>query len=316
MTKFLRLYIVVASVTQGLLRSNFLRIWVFLELRTLSYLFYLFSDRENFIFKEGIKLFLIQALRGLLILISLLQLELLQSEPLTFFTVLIIIFKIGAAPFYGWLLRLINQLSWNSFFVFITAIKFIPLIILRNLNFSFLEVFRVLGFIGASYIRLYLRNLKCLVLASSLFFLRILFTILSARDYWFQLLVIYSSIFFLLRGYFSLSDGELSRNQLQILGGGNRFIGPMLLINLAGLPPLPGFFLKVLWLLTTEARFFLLLVFTISSVLIMYIYLSFALKSLVGFSAALSRVSLLVRLKATRAIIVFILSSLPLILSL
>ena len=129
-----------ASVTQGLLRSNFLRIWVFLELGTLSYLFYLFSDRENFIFKEGIKLFLIQALRGLQILISLLQLVLLQSELLTFFTVQIIMFKIGAAPFYGWLL-----------------------------NFNFLGVFRVLRFIDASLSKVLLQKSK--VVSLSLLFM-------------------------------------------------------------------------------------------------------------------------------------------------
>ena len=86
---------------QGILSISFLGVWVFLELRTVRFLFFLFASIKNIIIKERIKLFLVQALSGLLILILIVQKEFLNHELLVFLVALVILFKIRAAPFHG-----------------------------------------------------------------------------------------------------------------------------------------------------------------------------------------------------------------------
>ena len=57
-------------------------------------------------YKEIMKLFLIQALRGMVLLISLLLIEVYESSAIGPFASMILVFKIGAVPFHFWLLRL------------------------------------------------------------------------------------------------------------------------------------------------------------------------------------------------------------------
>ena len=72
-----------------------------MELSTVRFLFYLFCSGKTIIIKDRIKLFLIQALRGLLILVIILQIELLNHNLLKLLIALVIILKIRAAPFHG-----------------------------------------------------------------------------------------------------------------------------------------------------------------------------------------------------------------------
>ena len=279
------------SLIQGLLRINFLRAWIFLELSTLSFLYYIFCDEKKKLFKERIKLFLIQALRGLIILIIIIQIEIFGSKILFFFLTLIIILKIAAAPFHRWFLRIVNQISWDRLFIFLTTIKFIPLILLSNINIIFFEVFRVISFRVAALRRYYYRTLKCLVLLSSLFFLGILYILLQTFELWVDLLITYSLIFLILILYFTKFNEDLRRTPIHTSGSIITLMNFLLLVNLAGLPPFPGFFLKVLWLIEAEGTIFLFSRFIISSRLIIFIYLSFSLKNLREINRSFLKIS-------------------------
>ncbi len=278
--KILRLTTISFRVFQGLLRTSFLSIWVFLELRTIRFLFYLFCRKKNIITKERLKLFLIQALSGLLILILILQKEFFRRKLVRVFIRLIIIFKIRAAPFHGWLLSFINEIVWDVIFIFLTLIKFIPLIILRRLNLKSLEIFTVLSFLVAAIRRVYLTNLKKLSLISSVFFLGIIYSLIKTSVFWVELLVTYRVIFGGIVLYFLRSNEILRRRQIHPSGRIIRVIGFIILINIAGLPPLPGFFLKLIWLLQANISLISILIFIRASRLIIFIYLSFSLKIL------------------------------------
>ena len=278
--KVLRLSTISFRIFQGFLRVSFLSLWVFLELRTIRFLFYLFCRRKVTIIKDRIKLFLIQALRGLIILVIILQIELSGHNLLKFLVALVIILKIRAAPFHGWFLRLINQISWAVIFIFLTLIKFIPLIIIRTLNLKSLELFAALSFILAAFRRLYLRDLKKLSIISSVFFLGILYVLLIHTNIWLELIIIYSFRFLALVLYFLKSNEELSSTKLHSSGRLITITAFILLVNIAGLPPFPGFFLKLVWLAQANISLIRFLIFTISSGSIIFIYLSFSLKTL------------------------------------
>ena len=256
--------------------------WFFLELATVSFLLRLMFIRHKAMFKETIKLFLIQSLRGIRILLILLISERRLIFSINFFMWLVILFKIRAVPFHSWFLALRNKISWERVLIFLTIIKFIPLRILFRINRSSSRFFRVASFIVARVRSLYFFRIKKLVVLSSLYFLGILFFSINFNSIWLDIILIYTVIFLPLFYIF--------RNINNVLFSGNWFRGLssfmlfIFIIRIAGLPPFPGFFLKYFWLVELKIDFLSLRVFFLSSRLIMYLYISFALKNLLELS--------------------------------
>ena len=173
--KFLRIFFLIFRVIGGLFRSRIFRLWFFLELRTISFLLNLLFSKHKTIFKETIKLFLIQSLRGIRILILLLISERGTTLTPNFLIWLVVLFKIRAVPFHRWFLNLRNKISWERMLLFLTVIKFIPLIVLSRCRSWSSEFFRLLSFIVARIRRLLYSGIKKLIVLSSLYFLGMLF---------------------------------------------------------------------------------------------------------------------------------------------
>ncbi len=151
---------------------------------------------------------------------------------------------------------------------------------LTRLNLSSIEVFSLLSFLGAALRRLYLTNLKKLSIISSVFFLGMLYALINYTNLWVDLLITYRFIFYAIVLYFLKSNEVLRRRQIHSSGRISSIIGFIMLINMAGLPPFPGFFLKIIWLIQANLSLISFLVFIGSSALIIFIYLSFGLKIL------------------------------------
>lgn len=276
------MFFIVFRIIRGLLSSRVLSIWFFLELRTVSFLLGLMFLKHKIIFKETIKLFLIQALRGISILLLILFLEVRSSYLIIFFLWLIVLFKISAVPFHSWFLNLRNKISWERILLFLTAIKFIPLIILSRVKRDYTAFFAVLSFSVARIRRLYYTRVKNLIVLSSLYFLGILFFTFNVRNFWLDMILVYRILFLPLFFIFR------NRNNIFYLsswtGGLSTLIVFLLIIRLAGLPPFPGFFLKYIWLVESRVDFLSLVVFFVRSGFIIYLYIRFSLKNLLEFS--------------------------------
>ena len=303
--KFLRVFFLIFSVVGGILRSRIFAMWFFLELRTVSFLLGLLFIRHKTIFKETIKLFLIQSLRGIRILLILLSSERGMIYSINFFIWLILLFKMRAVPFHSWFLGLRNKISWERVFIFLTIIKFVPLRILFRANRSSSTFFRVASFIVARVRSLYFFRMKKLIILSSLYFLGILFFSINFNSIWLDIILVYMAIFLPLFFIFSNINNVLfSANWL---GGLSSFILFVFIIRIAGLPPFPGFFLKYFWLVELKIDFLSLGIFFLSSRLIIYLYISFALKNLLELSNQLLGRGHLIKIN----LFVFWLSTIP-----
>ena len=178
----------------------------------------------------------------------------------------------------------------------------------------FFEFFRIISFRVAALRRYYYRTLKCLVLLSSLFFLGILYILLQTFELWVDLLITYSLIFLILILYFVKFNEDLRRTTLHTSGSIITLVNFFLLVNLAGLPPFPGFFLKVVWLIEAEGTVFLFYRFIICSRLIMFIYLSFSLKNLREINRSFLKISNIKFNRISFIIGIFFFSTIPLVL--
>ena len=278
----MRAFFIIFSVIRGVLRSTVLRIWFFLELSTVSFLLSLIFLKHKTIFKETIKLFLIQALRGIRILLLILFLEIRSSYYIMFFLWLVVLFKISAVPFHMWFLNLRNKISWERILLFLTAIKFIPLIILSRIKRDYTVFFSVLSFFVARVRRVYYSRIKNLMVLSSLYFLGMLFFTINIRNFWLDIILVYRMLFLPIFFIFR------NRNNIFYISNWSRGISTLivflLIIRLAGLPPFPGFFLKYIWLVEARVDFWSLIIFFIRSRFIIYLYIRFSLKNLLEFS--------------------------------
>lgn len=280
--KFLRFFFIRFSAIRGLLSSKIFRVWFFLELGTISFLFNLITQDHAPILKESIKIFLIQSLRGMGILVLILIQEIRSSFSLRFILWIVIILKMGTVPFHLWFLNLRNKLSWERIFLFLTLIKFLPLIILSNLKTQYSSFFRILAFIVTSLRRIYYWRIKNLIVLSSMYFTGIIILLLGFSNFWFDIIIVY--ILIILPVFLIFKNNNNSHFLINWFKGASRLIIFLSFINLVGLPPLPGFFLKYIWLIGVEIDFFSIVIFFLRSRIILYLYISFLLKNLLEFS--------------------------------
>ena len=216
------------------------------------------------------------------VLLLLLFSERRTSSSLNILIWLVILFKIRAVPFHTWFLRLRNNISWERIILFLTLIKFIPLIILSNVRRFYSVFFSILSFGISSIMSLYYSRIKKLIVLSSLHFLGILFFSINLKNVWFEMITVYRIIFFPLFFIFRNINNMFFLESW--FKGMSTFFIFLLIIRLAGLPPFPGFFIKYFWLVEVNIDFWSLTIFFFRSSLIIYLYIRFIIKNLLEVS--------------------------------
>ena len=186
--------------------------------------------------------------------------------------ILIIIFKIGSAPFHMWILNLSLRISWTRVFLFLSFIKVIPFQFLNSLSCFNLSIFGLISFFISSILIIYTKNLKQILIISSIVFIGIIFFILN-KNFWIEFLIIYSIILAQLRVIFWLI--VLQKNFLSHLKNSNliKIFLLVSILNFRGIPPLPGFFIKFFWLINSNLNFFRIIIFLIISIIRTYMYI-------------------------------------------
>ena len=191
---------------------------------------------------------------------------------------LLLIIKIGAVPAHIWFVNLVSTLRWNLIYLFLTLQKFIPLMFISHFRAKFASSLAILSWGVAAYSRLTIRELKKVVVFSSLFFQGVLlFSLRVSLGQW----VIY------LRLYALISWPILDSFERVVKGGSRNWTADeatkfnlwLVLISVGGVPPLPGFFLKVHFALTPGLVGAGALIFFCLSVAMLWMYMMIGLSS-------------------------------------
>jgi len=188
--------------------------------------------------------------------------------------------KLGGFPFQNWVLEIIEALPIEIFFLFLTLQKVLPL----HLTYFFTpRLFLLLTVVSWGVLTLRcitLVSVKKIALISSTYFLMALIGLLPfSRIQWKVIFLVYSLTLIPL---FLLFRGGPRRRQDRGKPGVRVSLGWALVLGtLAGLPPLPGFFLKleILLVFLRNIEFAAGLVFLLSGVLLVRIYISILIKN-------------------------------------
>lgn len=263
-----------ATSVQALFTERILSVWGLLELSTLAFIIYLSVDYAVKRQGEVIKFFLIQAFRGIGLLWVLMRAGGLGvNGGWTVWGVAILVLKIGAVPLHTWFLTLRRNIGWEMVYLFLTLQKVIPLHLMRILNSRIVWAVVFLSWGVGSLRRLRTKRVKKLFIFSSLFFIGVLLGVALRRVLWLKFLLVYSVIRFPLFCWIKEEANLKGGDRLTSYSGLFQTAIWLRFLNLGGIPPFPGFLLKVRIVAWLWPSTFLIFRFLGFSLLIIYIYL-------------------------------------------
>ena len=277
--KILFIVTLIRGTTIAISSSSWFIRWLGLELNLLSFIPFIFSEKNSYSSERALKYFLIQAMGSAVILIRATTLILNQAFPEKLI-LLSLLLKIGAAPLHFWLPAIIQGLSWGGCLVLMTLQKIAPIgILLYTVSSSVRGLW-----VGASLLSAILGGLgglnqtlirKILAYSSIRHMGWILAALSFDRAQWKFYLIVYS--FTSLSLILVLNNTQIyhTTQLLNLRNSPVNIIGVFLtLFSLGGLPPLLGFLpkLRVIRELTWHGSLIWLFVLTMRSLITLYFY--------------------------------------------
>ena len=271
----------------GVSIDSLLLVWAIIEINILFFIpLIIFISEWRYRGISGIKYFFIQSLASILLLIIILFLNIfkLNNNHLELFLLCSILWKMGAPPFHLWLLNIIVDLEWIIFFILSSLQKILPFFILRKMRLTYIDFFIIFSLGVRLILRFWQSRIKKILIISSIFVgAWILASVIFLKRFWLIILLVYSFILFMCVNIFV--KNKLSHKN-RILISSITFLEKIsvfiLLIAMAGIPPLAGFYLKlvVMWGIIRLGNILISSFILFSSVILIYIYRGVFLLSL------------------------------------
>ena len=213
--------------------------WVLMECSVAFFLPFIISN--NYGLERRFKYFLVQISNSFFFLISLL----LSFKGFEIFLLIFLIYKVGRAPFYQWVVYIVRRISWVNIYILISIIKIIPIILVINFLVKNKEIyfFIVLSCVIGGLGGLGQISLRILMVYSSINHLSWILSCILLGNIWcinyifIYFIILYRAFFF----FFIFNLDFIS--QINNLDKWNIFVICNLL-NLRGLPPFTVFILK------------------------------------------------------------------------
>lgn len=271
--------IILITILISLRRTSIFLIWVILEVNIIRVLPLLAAKGGIFEGDASLKYFISQRVASILFIffIGVAGQEIIFLE--VFF--LVILFKLGLAPFHGWMVRIFIRRNYSNIFIMGTVQKIIPLHLLSLFYFEGGFLWAIL-FINLILVRALMwsqTRLRLILLLSSVVNSIWILTAVNISNDWLTYILIYATMNFRLiyfLSYFNIS----SFTQLANLRATLKVRVSLIFARLAGLPPFLGFIqklviLKALFFTTQFLMIFILILFSLA---ILWVYLRAVLR--------------------------------------
>nr|YP_010318760.1 NADH dehydrogenase subunit 2 [Asemonea sichuanensis]ULX45809.1 NADH dehydrogenase subunit 2 [Asemonea sichuanensis] len=252
-------------------------IWLGLEINMISFLILIFNRFNISIIESCFKYFFIQSM-GSAIFISMFYLMKINMSMLCY---MILMYSVGAGPFFYWFISVSKGISLISLFFLMTFQKFIPFILsgifLNFIGWLFSIISLLMGVLGSFN----QSNIKMLLSYSSVHHLGWIILCMMSNDlYWMIYLFMYSFMLFFLM-YVMMNTEIIDFYSLMKSKGKMWFM--MMLLGMGGMPPFVGFFLKwMAFYMIMEWNSMMFMFLIMMSVSMFYIYLRMVYDIMMG----------------------------------
>lgn len=244
-------------------------IWLGLEVNIISFIRIIY--RRNILRVEAcLKYFFVQRLGSVMLLLLFFSRNLVD-----WLSCLVLRYKMGGAPFYYWFPSVCERIRWFSCFILISLQKIIPLIVMGYITSIILWVVLVLRMLVGAFGSFNQVKLRRLLTYSSIHHIGwLILCLVIDRSVWLLYLFLYIVI---LGGVIAILFMEKIFLVAGVYQGKFRWWFILGILRMGGMPPLVGFFIKILlfyYILLYNSIVVLLIIFM--SVIMFYVYLRIA----------------------------------------
>nr|YP_009072489.1 NADH dehydrogenase subunit 2 [Oxyopes sertatus]AIP86893.1 NADH dehydrogenase subunit 2 [Oxyopes sertatus] len=253
-------------------------VWLGLEINMMMFIMIVYERYSVLNIESCMKYFFIQSM-GSAILLSLFYFGKMYFKEVV---CLVMSYKVGAGPFFFWFPSICGGISWLSCFILMCFQKIIPFILLSmfvsGLMFFVIMLSLAFGIMGSFN----QNDLKQLIAFSSVYHLGwMMLSLMSSDEFWVIYLIMYSLLIFPMILFFK-SKMMISLMDVVSMKYKKWFV--MMMLSMAGMPPLLGFFLKWFAFITIFLKsYFFWLILMMSSVVMFYVYYRVIYDVLMGF---------------------------------
>nr|YP_009538301.1 NADH dehydrogenase subunit 2 [Triaenodes tardus]AXU98785.1 NADH dehydrogenase subunit 2 [Triaenodes tardus] len=288
---FIFLSLLIMSTLLSISSSSWLVIWVGMEINVMSFIPLMMKVNHSKTSESMILYFLVQSLSSMNMLMMILLNNLNFYWFMTFYINkiflinMVLLMKMGAAPFYFWFPKVMKELSWMTNYLLMTWQKIIPMtLIYYFMNKTLMYMSIILSVIMGSIMAFNQTNMKLIMAYSSINHMGWLLTTMTLNMIiWIIYLLNYFMLNFILCKMFNMMN---IKNILNIFIMNYPFLlKTMLLINffsLGGIPPFLGFLPKWMTIMSLMNlnNYLIMLVLILTTLINFFFYLRLMIPTL------------------------------------
>nr|QZZ18349.1 NADH dehydrogenase subunit 2 [Sobrala sp. SL-2021a] len=282
---FLFMLMILSGLNLSVSSNDWLMIWCGLEISLISFIPFMISSK---MISSGssMKYFVIQSVSSALLIMGLMFILMDFSSSMMHIINISLFIKMGVAPFHNWVLTVVEGLEFMYMFILITILKIVPIMMLSYMNNSILALIVGLTLIMGSVMGLNQNSIRKLLTYSSIFNMGFILSIININFLWSMCLLIYSMLVFMMI-ILSMKNNFNYINQL--LTNMNSMLLKttiwLTLLSMGGLPPMTGFFVKLMVTeyLILNSEIMLLLMIIMFSLIVMFFYYRMTFLSIMMF---------------------------------
>nr|UFY97912.1 NADH dehydrogenase subunit 2 [Hyalopterus pruni] len=288
LTKIMFLIMLIFSTLMSISASNWLSMWMGLELNLFSIIPILNFKSSIYSIEATMKYFLIQAFASILLLIFLINKNFLFFNNNNTLMILPLLMKLSLMPFHLWLPSMLEGLNWFSCLLMMTWQKISPFIMISYLNMNKNLIFLIALILLNSIFGMNQNSMRKILAMSSINNSTwMLFAILMNNNLWMNYFLIYSILNFLiikiLNNYNINYINQMKFFNLNFFFKLNLM---MLIFSIMGLPPMIGFLMK--WMLIKTLMynnmFMIMIMLIMLTILNLYFYIKMTYFMLFNFN--------------------------------
>uniref|UniRef100_A0AAU6PBY7 NADH-ubiquinone oxidoreductase chain 2 n=1 Tax=Destinoides conspicuus TaxID=3137869 RepID=A0AAU6PBY7_9HEMI len=244
-SKFFFLSFMIVGIMISLSCNSWIMIWSGMELFLLSFI--PFFCNYSFVSSESsMSYFLVQSLSSSLFVFCMIYMLMYDFFLMKSFLVFSLLLKLGCAPIHSWIMGVVTGMDYYSLYIFFSFAKLPPFFLLSYISYNF-SFFVMMSLFFGSVGGLNHSSMKKLLGFSSVFNMGFLLYLVGLSSLWIVYFLFYCLMLFFLIIFLGLYS-FLYLNQLFLMGVGilSKVSFWVLFLSLGGIPPLMGFFVKLI----------------------------------------------------------------------
>nr|QZR91902.1 NADH dehydrogenase subunit 2 [Mileewa rufivena] len=283
LTNMLFYYTMMMGTMISISSNNWMMMWGGLEISLMSFIPLMSGGVMGS--ESSMKYFIVQSISSSMLVLAI-MLTISMNMKYNYILMISLIMKMGIAPFHNWVLSIVNSLNYNLMLVLFTIMKIAPLVMLSYLNYLN-NLFIVLSLIIGSCFSLNQNSIRKLLAYSSIYNMAYMLSVINMNYIWTMYLLTYSTILCMLIYMINKLKinyiNQFSINEFSILIKSNLW---MTMLSLGGMPPLMGFFpkLMIFQILIMKKMFILLTMMILTSLMVMFFYMRMVFMSFINYS--------------------------------